>query len=238
MCYNYSEKNICDKEGNMELYNKEIVKKARLANLAEKGCVYHHPTEKDVVKKCIDLSCRKPLHDIENRPESDGSEKWLEAYVIQLAKHSNQYKSPFQLTGVESHYYFLDSQRNFKRDINSHARPLDCLLFEPETHNIVVLELKADRNQRMIAIEELAQYTKNIFDIKDEIAEVFNLGEVSAVEGYIVWPGDDKYRGRPLDFDGWGIIGYDANEIVKQGKLTEPWISIIFKKYRPSKLIK
>lgn len=222
----------------MALYNKEIVEKARLANQTEKGNVYHHPTQTHVIKKCIDLSCRKPLHDIKNKPKSDGSEKWLEAYVIQLAKHSNQYQSPFQLTGVSNLYYFLDSQRNFESDINSPSRPLDCLLFEPETHNLVVIELKADRKQRKTAIDELKHYTKKIFEIKDEIADVFNLGIVSAVEGYIVWPGDDMYRGTPLPLEDWGLIGYTANKIVNHGKLTNPWISLMFTKYQPSKLIK
>ena len=115
---------------------------------------------------------------------------------------------------------------------------MDCLLFEPETHNLVVVELKADRKQRITAINELKHYTKKIFEIKNEIASIFKLGMISAVEGYIVWPGDDKYRDKPLDFDGWGLIGYAANEVVNQGELTNPWIYLHFRKYRDSKLIK
>jgi hypothetical protein len=189
----------------MRLYNKEVVRKAWEANKSEAGNVYHHPTQKSTIKKCICLSCRKPLHDVRNKPESDGSEKWLEAYVIQLAKQSNNYQHPFQMTGVTSGYYFLDSQRNFKSDINSHARPLDCLLYEHETHNLVVVELKADRRQRQKAIKELNYYTDKVFEIKDEISDVFKLDRIHAVEGYVVWPGDDKFRDNTLDFGGLGV---------------------------------
>jgi hypothetical protein len=70
------------------------------------------------------------LPNIENEPKFDSREKWLEAYIIELAKHSNQYQDPLQLPGASNRYHFLDSQRNFKRDINNKARPLDCLHFQ------------------------------------------------------------------------------------------------------------
>ena len=220
----------------MALYTREIIEQAWEANRKEKRCVYHHATQEKVIEKCIDLLCRKPLHDIKNKPQSDSSEKWLEAYIIQLAKHSNQYQDPFQLPGVPNCYYFLDSQRNFEKYDGNSARPLDCLLFEPETSNLIVLELKADRLQREIAIEELDYYTKKVLEIKNEIADVFGLGSISGVEGYIVWPGDDRRGNELLKLGNWGLIGYEAKEIIKQGKLVQPWNCLNFQKYRGSKV--
>lgn len=40
-------------------------------NRDEPGDIYHHPSEKAIVPKCIDLYCHKPLHEIGNKPKSD-----------------------------------------------------------------------------------------------------------------------------------------------------------------------
>ena len=66
--------------------------------------VYYHPTENGILRKCIDLSCHKPLtkvHTFENKPGSSSSEKWLEAYIIKLAKRKDNYKEPFKLVDEE-----------------------------------------------------------------------------------------------------------------------------------------
>lgn len=228
----------------MGLYNCKIVRKARADNAAEERNEYHHPTESDVIHKNIDLTCQKPMCEINEPFKSNGYEKWLEAYVIQLAKRSNKYQSPFQLTGVPNYFLFLDSQRNFRQDTSNYARPLDCLFFEPDSHHLVVIELKATRKERGKAITELNHYTQEILEIKEEIASVFGLDEISGVEGYVVWPGDDRRYGKePMDFGDWGVIGYSGNGYVNHGKLTKPWelfetqgYSIQFTKYRSSVL--
>ena len=77
-------------------FTEKFVRQAREANREESDNVYHHPREDKVVKKCIDLSCRKPLtneHKPNNQPKSGSPEKWLEAYIIQLAKRSNNYRN-------------------------------------------------------------------------------------------------------------------------------------------------
>lgn len=230
-------------------FTEKFVRQAWEANREESDNVYHHPREKKVVKKCIDLSCRKPLteeHKPSNKPESGSPEKWLEAYIIQLAKRSNNYRKMFELAG--GHYHFLYSQLNFRETASSKARPLDCLLYEPATHNLVVVELKATRKQRNDAIKELDYYAKEVLKIKDDLREIFGLEGVRGVEGYVVWPGDDKFRNKTLSFGGWGLIGYsDTHEMVKNGKLVEPWkqfksleqiLTIKFIKFQPSKVIK
>lgn len=188
----------------MGLYNGDTMRNAWDANKDEEGNLYHHPTQKGIFKKCIDLFCRKPLHDIKHEPSSNGSERWLEAYIIRLAKQHNKYQNPFELPGVNERYRFLDSQRNFESDVNGPPRNLDCLLFQQENRSLVVIELKANGRERAKAITELDHYTKKISKIKDEISSVFNLGGVSAIEGYIVWPGDDIYQKEKLTFETGG----------------------------------
>jgi hypothetical protein len=207
-------------------FTKEVVKKAWKKNWEETDNIYHHPREKDVIDKCIVLSCRKPLtkkHEPEDEPQSCSSEKWLEAYIIQLAKRSNNYKHTFELAG--NSYRFLYSQLNFRKMGKNGARPLDCLLYEPATHNLVIVELKATRQQRDKAIKELDYYSVEVLKIKDELGEIFDLDSVRGIKGYVVWPGDDKFRNKTLDFGDWGLIGYsdDKYGMIENGELMEPW---------------
>ena len=226
---------------------KKLVKYIHIArdlNREEGGDVYHHPTENGLVKKCIDLSCKKPLtrvHTSSNKPKSGSSERWLEAYIIQLAKLSDNYKKPFKLVDKEHNLVdqaemsccFLYSQLKFGKTEDDGARPLDCLLYEPSTSHLIILELKATRKERGKAIGELEYYAKKVYQDKDELAEIFGYsGGVKAVEGYIVWPGNDKFNNKtPLDFGGWGLIGYsDPYGIITNGSLVKPWDQ--FKDYK------
>ena len=235
----------------------ENIHKAWEANKKEVDNVYHHPTTNGTVKKCIDLSCNKPLtkvHTSENKPKSNSPERWLEAYIIQLAKQSNNYKEPFELVDKEHNLVavtelncrFLYSQLKFRRTEDSGARPLDCLLYEPATHHLIIAELKATREERSKAIEELDYYAEKIYGNKDELAKIFPfIDNVIDVEGYIVWPENKRNANIELNFGGWGLIEYsDKHGMIKHGKLVKPWEQcnqnqiIEFVKVKESKVIK
>jgi hypothetical protein len=210
-----------------ELFTKglaENVCKEREANKKETNNVFHHPTTNGVVQKCIDLSCNKPLtkiHTSEHKPKSNSPERWLEAYVIQQAKQSNNYEGVFKLAG--NNYRFLYSQLKFPSSGKDKARPLDCLLYEPKTRRLVILELKAERVLKF-AVNELDYYASQVNKIRNKLASIFTLDGVSAVEGYIVWPGNKKGDNSKFDFGEWGLIEYsDKYGMIKDGKLVEPW---------------
>lgn len=244
----------------MDLYFDEKFKnnviKAWKSNKSELNDIYHHPTTSRIVKKCIDLSCNKPLTRIhDTKIKSISPERWLEAYIIQLAKQNDNYKIPFNLItknnnpasnyNTNEEYLLLYSQLKFPKDERNRARPLDCLLYNPHANNLVIMELKADRNQRTKAIEELNDYSQKVYGIVEAFSAIFNLGKIHGIEGYIIWPGDNKYRNENLDFNGWGVIGYTAEKIIEKGKLKNPWEyinttgnKITFTKYQNSKLIK
>lgn len=194
------------------------------ANRNETDDVYHHPTTNGVVRKCIDLSCNKPLtkaHSSANKPKSESPERWLEAYVIQQAKRSNNYTGTFAL--ASNNYRFLYAQLKFPRKGNNQARPLDCLLYEPETRHLVILELKAERVLKL-ALEELDYYAHRILEIKGELTRVFDLEEVTAIEGFIVWPGKKRGDTSKFDLRGWGLIEYfNESGMIRDGKLINPW---------------
>lgn len=231
-----------------ELFTKglaENVRKAWEANKKEANNIFHHPTTNGVVQKCIDLSCNKPLtkiHTGENKPRSNSPERWLEAYVIQQAKQSKNYKGMFELAG--NNYRFLYSQLKFPSVGKSEARPLDCLLYEPKTRRLVIIELKAERTLKC-AVKELDYYAVKVNEIGNKLTCMFTLDGVSAVEGYIVWPGNKKADNSKLDFGGWGLIEYsDKYGMIKNGKLVKPWEKcnqnqiIKFAKVKESKVIK
>jgi hypothetical protein len=229
-------------------FTKNNVLKASIQNKSEKGDWYHHPTEKDIKEKCIDLSCIKPLHERNNEPKgkNTSAEKWLEAYVIQLAKRERNYDGLFDLAGKK--YRFLYSQFTFRSTDKHGPRFLDCLLFDPESNHLVIIELKADRALKK-AVDELDYYAHKLDEIKDELIDIFELNGIPAIEGYIVWPRNDKGHNAKYDFGGWGLIEYsDDVGMVKNGKLIEPWEKykhlgqvkkesvIEFIKSRPSKI--
>ena len=233
------------------LFTKDFVENVHKAwedNRKEIHNVYHHPKENGIVNKCIDLSCHKPLHDVRNEPKekSDSSEKWLEAYIIQLAKRSDNYKATFELAGRE--YRFLYSQLQFRSMEKHNPRPLDCLLYEPTTNSLVVIELKAERVLKC-AVKELDYYAVNVSKIKNELAHVFDdVDGVSTVEGYIVWPGKDNADNNRHNFGRWGLIEYsDKYGMVNNGKLVKPWdqikkigqeLTMEFRRFKKSEIIK
>lgn len=182
--------------------------------------VYHHPSEKRIVEKCIRLYCRKPLtamHADENEPKSHSPERWLEAYLIQLAKQNN-----WMLKIANKKYQFLYSQLKFPEEEGKKARPLDLLLYELETKNLIVMELKAERVLAK-AKSELDDYVTRIDKIKKEIASVFRLGPVSGVEGYIVWPANENAH-KKHHLGSHRLIEYTSpHGIVNNGKLVKPW---------------
>ena len=104
-------------------------------NKDKTGDIYHHPSEKRIVRKCIDLSCQKPLHAIGNEPKSFSEEKWLEAYLIRKAKENN-----WILQLANRKFRFLYSQLNFRATGSKPPRPLDLLLYEQETNHLTVME--------------------------------------------------------------------------------------------------
>ncbi|MFA5629021.1 MAG: hypothetical protein WC958_01995 [Dehalococcoidales bacterium] len=224
----------------MDLYFDEKFKdnviKAWELNKNELNDVYYHPTKREIVKKCIALSCKKPLtklHLKEKQFKSTSSEKWLEAYIIQAAKKSNNYKKAFKLNGLDSQYYFLYSQLNLTGIRNSEGkytnRPLDCLLYEPSTQKLILWELKKDRTLKH-AQEELETYAYALEKIKNELTEVFSkiykgdFNGISEIEKYIVWPKVNSDRSIEIKPDAYKIIEYSSDfDIIKNNKLTTPW---------------
>ena len=172
------------------------------------GDVYYHPSEKKVVKKCIDLSCQKPLHDANNdHPKSSRSEeKWLEAYLIRKAMRNNR---ELELAGRK--YLFLYSQLNFR---GKPPRPLDLLLFEAGLHHLVIMELKVNRELGR-AKEELDDYSNKLISLKEEFTEVFGLVAISGVRSYIVWPRNERADNNKHDFGSCGVLEYT--------KIDKPW---------------
>ena len=191
----------------------EKVKCAIKLNRNETDNVYHHPTESRIVKKCLDLSCKKPLHAVGNIPQLPSEEKWLEAYLIHRAKRNN-----WVLELANKRFRFLYSQLNFRGTVSERPRPLDLLLYEQETHHLIVVELKVKR-ELGVAKKELGYYCEQVSSLKDEIAGVFDLGKVSGVRGYIVWPGNERADNNKHDFGPFGVIEYT--------KIDRPWIKYI-----------
>jgi len=189
-----------------------FAKRVRLAlekNRNELGDVYHHPRENKIVRKCINLSCQKPLHDAgcEHPKSSSSEEKWLEAYLIPKAKRNN-----WVLELVNKRYQFLYSQLNFRGTQSSKPRPLDLLLFEPDSSGLVILELKAKRHLKEAKEKELEYYVERVSEIKHEIEDVFHLPGISGIMGYIVWPKNERARNDKHDFSSFGVIEYTEIE--------------------------
>jgi hypothetical protein len=226
-------------------FDKNFVHDAWEKNKAEQGDLYHHPTEKGIIVKNIDLSSGKPLHGIHNEPEgkNTSAEKWLEAYIIQKAKHSNNYEESFELAG--SKYRFLYSQLNFRSEGKNGSRPLDCLLFEPASCRFIIIELKIKRELKK-AISELDYYAYKVDEIKNELMRVFELKGIPTIEGYIVWPANDRADNSKHDFGRWGLIEYsDDYGMIEHGRLIRPWekyqslgqkLEIRFVKKKPSEV--
>jgi len=195
----------------------ELIQEAISQNKPNSGDIYYHPAYTRMVRKCIDLSCHRPLHAAESRhfkePNSKGlEEKWLEAYLIQQAK-----KNGWILELCGKKYKFLYSQLNFKSEGKGKpARPLDLLLYDadPDARCLVVLELKIKREFKR-AKEELEYYTEKIHECQDRIVDVFGLGEVHDVVGCIVWPKSDRGHDERLDFGKYGVMEYV--------KVPRPW---------------
>ena len=194
------------------------VTRATKRNRQETGNTYHHPTESRIVRKCIDLSCLKPLHAEGNKPKHPSEERWLEAYLIQRAK-----KNDWMLEMADKKWRFVSSQFKFREGEGKPARPLDLLLYEPKTQQLVVLELKAKRGKKELntAKKELADYVDRLNGgLKDEIAKafgprVFGQERVSGVQGYIVWPRNGAADNAKYDFRPFGLIEYP--------RLEKPW---------------
>ena len=190
----------------------EKVRDALERNRDKPGNIYYHPTEGGVIEKCISLSCQKPLHDAKEAHPKDSSseERWLEAYLIQQAK-----KNDWMLEMAGKKWKFLSSQFKFREAGEKAARPLDLLLYEPDTYKLVVLELKVERELAK-AKQELGDYCGRLNGgLKDEIAQVFGLERVSGVQGYIVWPKNEAADNAKHDFGMFGVIEYP--------KLSNPW---------------
>jgi len=187
------------------LFNTAFATRVRRAielNRGEPGDIYHHPSEQKIVRKCIDLSCRKPLHAIGNEPTSNSEEKWLEAYLIRKAKRNGWV---LDLTGRR--FRFLYSQLNFRGTESERPRPLDLLLYESDTGNLVVMELKAKR-ELVRAKKELDYYSEQVGKHSEEIATVFSLGKIQGVSGYIIWPQNERDKNTKHLFDPYGVIEY------------------------------
>jgi hypothetical protein len=54
------------------------------------------------------------------------------------------------------------------------------------------MELKADRNQRTKAIKELNYYSQKVCGLVEAFSDIFNLGKIHGIEGYVIWPGDNR----------------------------------------------
>lgn len=65
------------------------IKRAKELNDREKQDVYHHPTERGIVKRSIDLASPKPMAGAGSGPKSSSKERWIEAYLIQEAKQNS-----------------------------------------------------------------------------------------------------------------------------------------------------
>lgn len=181
-------------------------------NRSEMRDVYHHPSEKRIVEKCIDLSCQKPLHDASGgHPKSSSSEeKWLEAYLIRKAKRND-----WILELANKRFQFLYSQLNFRSTQTTNPRPLDLLLYEPGTYSLVILELKVERRLKEAKEKELKYYAERVSEIKHEIAGVFHLTKILGVRSYIVWPRNERANNDRHDFGLFGVIEYT--------KTPKPW---------------
>lgn len=173
-----------------QLINKNLVVKARLENETNPVTTYSHPTSTCIKKKCIDLSCKKPLHEVKVKcpTESSSVERWLEAYLIQEAR-----KNGWRITIAGCNYKFLYSQLKFRKDKTTGKVPtLDLLLYEPKNSHLVVIELKGAKSQssKSKAKTELIAYLNRLKadKIRCELKDAFDLGNIVDVKGYIAWP--------------------------------------------------
>jgi hypothetical protein len=211
---------------NSRLFDNKLTKhvKAALQQNAETTAsnIYYHPREGGVLAKCIDVSCKKPLHDAgDPHPASSSPEKWLEAYLIRKAKANHWI---LDLDGHE--FQFLYSQLQFRGTESDKPRPLDLLLFERDTACLVVMELKVNR-ALTTAKRELCYYCGRLNDsiIQSDLRDIFGLGKtIRGVKGYIVWP-QKKQQGVEdhNEYGPFGVFEYtpwlDSNVLSKTLKV-------------------
>jgi hypothetical protein len=85
-------------------------KRARELNDREKKDVYHHPTERGILKKSIDLASPKPMSRPDGAPEAPSRARWIDAYLILEARRNN-----WTLQFGEKHYGVRYSQGEERR---------------------------------------------------------------------------------------------------------------------------
>jgi hypothetical protein len=191
-------------KGDLSDHVKEALKKNAEST---SGTIYYHPTEGGIVPKCIDITCKKPLHDARGpHPASRSPEKWLEAHLIRKAKANH-----WMLDLSDHEFQFLYSQLQFRGTESEKPRPLDFLLFERDSGCLVVLELKVNR-ALATAKRELCYYCSQLSDsiLQSDLKEIFSLGHnIKGVKGYIVWP-ERRQKGPEdkNDYGSWGVIEY------------------------------
>jgi hypothetical protein len=221
-----------------------MIKLAKKLNQNKKiaGDIYFHPTDKKIVAQLIDLSLATPLSEMSSRPRVKLSEKnrqfweerWLEAYLINQAKLNDwtlrfPYKEnrfvlshPWLRSPRQKEYKFLLSQLKFRRDSSRGERQdkvLDLLLYDEENQYLVVLALKNKTEASVLdaAKSELDDCLPRLKEAiqSGDIAEAFDLKEITGINAYLVCPQTDSDT--EPDLGKYGLIEFD--------KVEEPWQS-------------
>lgn len=202
-----------------ELFTSKYIKLIKLArelneNVIYRSDLYFHPQEggNEIIVKLIDLNLTNPLCRFTSRPQGNKwEERWVEAYLINKAKN-NGWKP--DLAGKK--YRFLASQFTFRKDPDSPGtRHVDLLLYDEEKGDLVILELKKEANKLFEARKQLEIYINKIRRLykKEEKAfrEVFGLGAIEGVIGYIVYPRNENVTIEEKDFpkyEPFGLMEY------------------------------
>ena len=182
------------------------------------GDIYFHPTERKIIVKSIDLNLPNTFCEVNTRPRAGlnernrqlGEKRWLEAYLVNRAKHNN-----WNLELQRNEYRFLLSQLKFRRDVNKgekKGKVLDLLLYDDEKKYLVAMELRsradiAVMNTAHIELGDLVTKLKEVVETGD-IALAFGLEEIKGIFAYLVWPKADVKH----DLGKYGLIEFDRIE--------------------------
>jgi len=148
-----------------------------------------------------------------------------------LECEGKQYKAEYPQDGEKSNglHYFKCGQKQYRllcseldfgkrrsRANNGHGS-LDLLMYDEDTRNLVVLELKSKRDLAR-AKEELDAYCEAIRERKDEIKKAFDLDGIGGLAGYVVAPANVKRSNGTepsIDLGSYGLIEYP--------EISKPW---------------
>lgn len=183
----------------------------------EKACIknknqqefYYCATSSGTTERILDLDSKfvfcKPCSNESKNNEI--KEYKLAAFMVREAL-----KDPNNFLPIKGKKWrLLDAERNFaKEDLSEvgKGQRLDLLAYDEQEQSYIVLELKIERSLKK-ADAELLQYTNTLQNHMEEANKLYSLNAKN-VEGYIVWPSNEKPRKNDKP---WGLLEYEKIDL-------------------------